>query len=176
MSGAGSSSSSSVTMPKTEGINSVIPLKVTHPRLTRKISVSDSDAVGSGIFRRRLHTVLYYKIAARNDSGWVVAGWFRESLGRALEEQPLLAGRLRRAEDGDQKEFEIVSNDSGVRIMEAAWSSMTLSRFLLLKDRDALEADQLVFWKDIDEENLQFCPLFYVQVSSQICRAYISYM
>ncbi|RVW50751.1 hypothetical protein CK203_076838 [Vitis vinifera] len=111
-----------------------------------------------------VQTVMPAKSVTKEDSGWLVAGWIRESLGRALVEQPLLGGRLRRVGDSEG-EFEIVSNDSGVRLMEAR-TSMALSEFLELKDWEAVEADQLVFWKDIDGQNPQFYPLFYVQVTN----------
>lgn len=153
--GSSSTAATSVTMSRIEAVQTVMPAKVTDPRLSRKISVR--DPLGCGIFGRRFHTVLYFKSVTKEDSGWLVAGWIRESLGRALVEQPLLGGRLRRVGDSEG-EFEIVSNDSGVRLMEAR-TSMALSEFLELKD---WEADQLVFWKDIDGQNPQFYPLFYV--------------
>ena len=120
------------------------------------------DPIGSGIFRRCLHVVLYYKNVSEEDSGWIFAGWAKESLGKAISERPMLGGRLWRGEDGDG-ELEIVSNDSGVRLIETQ-VAVTLSEFLELKEKEEAEA-QLVFWNDIDEHNSRFCPLFYVQVT-----------
>lgn len=150
-------------------IQTVTPLKVTDPRLSRKISVK--DPTGSGVFGRRLHTVLYFKSVNEEDSGWAAVGWIKESLGTALVEQPLLGGRLRRVEDSEG-EFELVSNDCGVRLMEAR-TSMTLPKFLDQENREAQEADLLVFWKDIDEQDPQLSPLFYVQVMLMLRMNYI---
>ena len=74
----------------------------------------------------------------------------------------MLSGRLWRGEDGDG-ELDIVSNDSGVRLIETQ-VAVTLSEFLELKEKEEAEA-QLVFWNDIDEHNPRFSPLFYVQVT-----------
>jgi hypothetical protein len=136
---------------------------MTDPRRSRQVSAMDGSVV-SGIFRSCLHVVLYYKSVSEEDSGWLLAGWAMESLARALsEQQPLLAGRLRRGEDGDG-ELEIVSNDNGVRLIEAR-IAVTLSSFLeLLKENEEAEA-QLICWPDIDEQSPHFSPLFYVQVS-----------
>ncbi|KAA8522176.1 hypothetical protein F0562_012849 [Nyssa sinensis] len=151
-----------------EAVQSVTPMKVTDPRWSRQVSVTDSH--GSDIFWRCLHIILYYEKGSGEDSGWLVAGWMKESLGRALVEQPMLAGRLRRVEEGDDRELEIVSNDSGVRLFEARISK-TLSEFLDLKEKEDAEAE-LVFWKDVDEQYPQFCPLFYVQVTNFECGGY----
>ena len=144
-----------------EAMLSVTPSRVTDPRRARQISAMKPSV--SGIFRSRLHVVLYYKSVSEEDSGWFLAGWAMESLARALsEQQPMLAGRLKRGVDGDG-ELEIVSNDGGVRLVQAH-IAVTLSSFLeLLKENEEAEA-QLVSWKDIDEQSLQFSPLFYVQV------------
>jgi hypothetical protein len=146
-----------------EAMLSVTPSRVTDPRRARQISAMEPSV--SGIFRSRLHVVLYYKSVSvsEEDSGWFLAGWAVESLARALsEQQPMLAGRLRRGVDGDG-ELEVVSNDSGVRLVQAH-IAVTLSSFLeLLKENEEAEA-QLVSWTDIDEQSLQFSPLFYVQV------------
>ncbi|KAL1834759.1 hypothetical protein ACET3Z_004410 [Daucus carota] len=42
----------------------------------------------------------------------MVAGWTKTSMGIALSDKPVLAGRLRRVEEGG---LEIVLNDSGIR-------------------------------------------------------------
>ncbi|WOG86095.1 hypothetical protein DCAR_0205293 [Daucus carota subsp. sativus] len=55
---------------------------------------------------------LCYEKASDEDSGWIVAGWAKTSMEIALSEKPMLAGRLRTAEDGG---LEIVLNDSGIK-------------------------------------------------------------
>lgn len=113
-----------------------------------------------------LNILLYYNKASEEDSGWLHAGWIKESLGRALLEQPLFSGRLTRQTDDDRvcddKRLEIVSNDSGVRLVEARMP-FTLSEFLDSKTRPEAEAE-LVYWRDVDGEDPKFCPLFYLQV------------
>ncbi|KAM3686902.1 hypothetical protein ACJW31_10G036500 [Castanea mollissima] len=152
---------------KIEALLSVSPYNLIDPRPVRRVLAM--DPVGSGIFRRRLHVLLYYKNVSEEDSGSLFAGWAKESLARALCEQPLLSGRLRRGEDGDG-ELEIVPNDSGARLVEAQMD-ITLSEFLELKEKEEAEA-QLVSWNDIDEHNPQFSPLFYVQVTNFRCGGY----
>lgn len=146
------------SLPKSqiEAAQSVVPIKRTDPRLSRRVSVTDS-----GIFQSRFHIIVYYNKASGEDSGWSLAGWTKESLGRALHEQPMLGGRLRR-EEGSEGGLELVSNDSGIRLFEARISK-TVAEFLDLEEREDAEAE-LVYWKDIDEENPQFSPLFYAQV------------
>ncbi|EEF30598.1 uncharacterized protein LOC8267950 [Ricinus communis] len=158
-----------VPKPQIEAIQTVPPFVVTDPRQFRQVSVA-KEPIGSGIFKGCFNIVLCYNKAMEKDSGWLVAGWIKESLARALKEQPLLSGRLRRGEDG-HGELEIVSNDSGVRLLEAKINNMSLQEFLDLKERDKAEAE-LVFWKDIDEQNPQFSPLFYVQVTNFQCGGY----
>lgn len=147
-----------------EGIQTVTPMMITEPRQTRQVLAAGDDhvLVGPGIFQRCLNMVQYYKKEKEEDSGWLVAGWIKESLGRALLVQPMVCGRLRKGGEANDGELEIVSNDSGIRLIEAR-IQMNLSEFLDLKQREEAEA-QLVFWKDIDEQNPQFSPLFYVQV------------
>ncbi|XP_031251251.1 spermidine hydroxycinnamoyl transferase [Pistacia vera] len=149
-----------------ESVQTVTPFKETDPRQRRQVLVT--DPVGSGIFRRCFNILLYYKKVVEDESGWIVAGWMKESIARALVHQPLLSGRLRRGEDGHAG-LELVSNDSGLRLIEAG-IPMTLSEFLDKKSRD--DEAELVFWKDIDEQNPQFSPLFYVQVTNFECGGY----
>ncbi|CAK7356291.1 unnamed protein product [Dovyalis caffra] len=151
-----------------EGVQTVLPTLATDPREICLVSVK--DPMGSDVFRGCLNVVLYYNKAVEEDSGWVVAGWIKESLGRALTDQPMLSGRLRRGIDGNG-ELEMVSNDSGVRLVEAK-ITMTLQEFLGLEEREKLEGDRLVFWKHIDEQNPQFSPLLYVQVTNFQCGGY----
>ncbi|KAL6985898.1 hypothetical protein U1Q18_019272 [Sarracenia purpurea var. burkii] len=155
------------SLPKSqiEAMRSVVPLKVSDPKLCRRVTAADFRS-GSSIFRRRLHVVLYYNKASDEDTGWSLAGWMQESLGRALEEQPWVAGRLRRRGEerggGGEGGLEIVSNDSGVRLLEARIRK-SLAEFIELKEREEDAEAELVFWKDIDGQNPQFSPLFYVQ-------------
>lgn len=148
------------------GVQSVMPVEVTQHRKVRSISVG--DPLGVGIFRRTLNIVTYYKEAAGDSSerGWLVAGWIKESLGRALTEQPMLSGRLRRRKTTEEDGFEVVANDSGVRLVEARFPA-SLSEFIEMVKRDKSRAEaETVFWRDIDEVDPQFSPLFYVQVTN----------
>ncbi|XP_007039716.2 PREDICTED: uncharacterized protein LOC18606187 [Theobroma cacao] len=150
-----------------EGIMTVTPIRITDPRQTRQVLAG--EVVDPGVFQRCLNVVQYYRKENEEDSGWLVAGWIKETLGRALLEQPMICGRLRKGEQNDG-DLEIVSNDCGIRLIEAR-IQMNLSQFLDLKRREEAEA-QLVFWKDIDEESPQFSPLFYVQVTNFQCGGY----
>ncbi|KAK1372311.1 putative anthranilate N-benzoyltransferase protein 3 [Heracleum sosnowskyi] len=69
----------------------------------------------SDIFKLCFHEIFCYNKASSADSGWIVAGWTKMSMGIALSEKPMLAGRLRRLDDGG---LEIVLNDSGIRLVE----------------------------------------------------------
>ncbi|KAK2970433.1 hypothetical protein RJ640_000150 [Escallonia rubra] len=149
-----------------EAVQSVMPLKPTNPRQSRRVTVAEN--MRSSIFQRRLLVILYYKKACEEDSGWLVAGWLRESLGDALSEQPILAGRIHKGDD--EGELKIVSTDSGIRLVEAL-TAVNLSEFLDLKDKKEEQA-QLVFWEDIDEQEPQFSPLFFVQVTNFKCGGY----
>ncbi|XP_009610046.1 10-deacetylbaccatin III 10-O-acetyltransferase-like [Nicotiana tomentosiformis] len=153
-----------------EAIQTVMPTKPTDPRLSRRVAIAEN--LGSGNLQRRFHIVLCYNKASEEDSGWLIAGWIKESLGKALVEKPLFAGRLKRkGENDDSEEFEIVSNDSGVRLVEATMP-MDLAHFLdLIKEKKNAEAE-LVFWEDVNESNPQYSPLFYVQVTNFKCGRY----
>ncbi|XP_065857102.1 uncharacterized protein [Euphorbia lathyris] len=163
--------SNSRVVPKSqiEAMQTVPPYRVTDPRQVLKVSAE--DPIGSSIFKASLNIIHFCDKPADDDddSGWHVAGWIKESLGRALKDEPLLSGRLRRGEDG-HGDLEIVSNDSGVRLFEAK-IDIKMKDFLALEDVKKAES-QLVYWKDIDELNPQFSPLFYVQVTNFQCRGY----
>ncbi|KAK4363335.1 hypothetical protein RND71_018576 [Anisodus tanguticus] len=148
-----------------EAIQTVIPVKITDPRLSRRIALS--KILPPGDLERRFHMILYYNKISETDSGWIVAGWFKESLGSAIVESPIFAGRLRKLEDGN---FELVSNDSGVRLLEANYP-MNMDDFIDLKEKENIE-NELVFWEDIHETSPQFSPLFYVQVTNFKCGGY----
>lgn len=147
-----------------EAVLSVRPLKVTEPRRVRQVLMSDTDCI-HGCYQ----IVLYYESLNEEEGDKFLAGWIVESLGSALVEHPLLSGRLKRKDsDEDEAVLEIVSNDSGIRLYEVRFP-MVLSEFLSLRaEKEHLEAE-LVFWKEIDEQNPQFSPLFYVQASSACC-------
>ncbi|GAV67612.1 Transferase domain-containing protein [Cephalotus follicularis] len=153
-----------------KALQSAGPTMVTDPRLTRRVFVT--DPIGSGIFQRSFNVILCYHKGMEEVSGWLVAGWMKESLGIALIQQPILCGRLKRGEDGedDHGDLRIVASDSGMRLLEAQ-VPMTLQEFLDSKDKRDYE-HKLVFWKDIDEQHPQFCPLFYVQVTNFECGGY----
>ena len=145
-----------------EAAHSAIPTQMTDPKFSHKVSVhNDVDQPFDlhAVLQTRMHMVLFYKKLSNEDSGWHVGGWMKETLGRALVENPILAGRFRRSGDGG---LEIVSNDNGVRCVEAQ-TSLSLEEFLQSKDKSEAEAE-LVFWNNVDEVNPQFSPLFYVQV------------
>lgn len=148
-------------MVQYEAFSSVVPLKPTFPRPSVRIS-TEKD-VEPGILKQCFHMLLCYKKASSEDSGWIVAGWTKTSLGIALSEKPILAGRLRRVEDGG---LEIVANDSGIRLVEAQ-IPMALDEFVGLRNKEEVRK-QLVYWKSIDGQDPQFSPLMYLQASSQI--------
>ncbi|GMN31020.1 hypothetical protein TIFTF001_003058 [Ficus carica] len=152
-----------------ESLLSVSPSKFTDPRQVRRVSAdgSSADPFGSDILGGCLSVLLYYNQTCPEDSGWLHAGWIKESLGKALLEQPIFCGRLRKigANAGDHdKRLEIVSNDSGIRLVEARMP-LTLAEFLGSKSLQDAETE-LVFWKDIDREDPNFSPLFYLQVTN----------
>ncbi|KAG8388104.1 hypothetical protein BUALT_Bualt02G0091000 [Buddleja alternifolia] len=151
-----------------EAVQTVIPTKPTDPISSCRLQLPLNLMSSSTVLQRRFHMVLCYNKASEEDSGWVVAGWIKESLGRALKDQPIIAGRLRRSSDEDY--FEIVSNDSGVRMVESR-VEMKLIDFLGLKAKKEDEAE-LVFWQDVVEQNPQFSPLFYVQITNFSCGGY----
>ncbi|KAJ1391723.1 Transferase [Sesbania bispinosa] len=143
---------------QTVSIMSVPPLKVTEPRRVRQVLVTDT--LYPKAIQGCYHIVLYYEKLNEEDHGWSLAGWIVESLARVLLDHPLLAGRLQRKEVSDGTVTEIVSNDSGIRLLEARYPT-TLKEFLELNEKEDLESE-LVFWKEIDEHHPEFCPLFYV--------------
>lgn len=152
-----------------EAIQTVIPMKITDPRLSRRITLPEN--FNSVDLQRRFHMVLYYNKASETDSGWIVAGWFKESLGTAIVESPIFAGRLRKLEDANcVGDLELVSNDSGVRMLEANFP-MNMDDFIVYKKKENVE-NELVYWEDIHETSPQFSPLFYVQVTNFKCGGY----
>ncbi|KAL8106945.1 uncharacterized protein LOC141672071 [Apium graveolens] len=153
------------SMVQYEGFSSIVPLEPTLPRPSCRIS-AEKD-LEPGILKRCFCMLLCYNKASSEDSGWKVAGWIKTSMGIALLEEPTLAGRVRRVDDGG---FEIVSNDSGIRLVEAR-SPMSLDEFAGMRDKEEVRK-QLVYWKDIDDQDTQFSPLMYIQVTNFKCGAY----
>ncbi|KAI3463602.1 hypothetical protein Pfo_020265 [Paulownia fortunei] len=151
-----------------EAVQTVVPTKPTDPRESFRLLVPQNLS-STSLLQRRFHIVLCYNKAWDEDSGWLVAGRIKESLGRALQEQPILAGRVRKCEESGM-DLQIVSNDSGVRLVEAK-AEMKLDDFLEMKAKREAEAE-LVFWEDVLEQNPQFSPLFYVQVTNFSCGGY----
>ncbi|XP_057767537.1 shikimate O-hydroxycinnamoyltransferase [Salvia miltiorrhiza] len=153
---------------RVEGIQTVVPTKPTDPRqLSSRIAATVISSTAA--LQRRFHVVLCYNKASSDDSGWVVAGRIKESLGRAMQEQPLLAGRLRWCQETDNF-LQIVSNDSGARLVESK-AEMELGAFVAMEEkREALA--QLVFWEDLLHHTPHFSPLFYVQVTNFRCGGY----
>ncbi|XP_022867017.1 protein ECERIFERUM 26-like [Olea europaea var. sylvestris] len=154
-----------------ESMQTVVPIKPTDPINSGRISVSPQN-LDSSILGRRFHVILCYNKASDEDSGWLMAGWIKESLSIALCELPILAGRLRvqDSEDGD-RDLQIILNDSGVRLVEAR-VEMKLADFLDLEEKKEAQGE-VVFWEDVLEQNqLQFSPLFYVQVTNFSCGGY----
>uniref|UniRef100_A0A166J9W3 Uncharacterized protein n=1 Tax=Daucus carota subsp. sativus TaxID=79200 RepID=A0A166J9W3_DAUCS len=128
---------SSNHMVQYEGFLTVVPHRPTFPRPSVRISTEkDREA---GLLRQCFRMILCYEKASSDDSGWMVAGWTKTSIGIALSEKPVLAGRLRRAEDGG---LELVSNDSGVRLVEAR-IALRLDEFGGLRNKEE-ERKQLV--------------------------------
>ncbi|XP_071722932.1 stemmadenine O-acetyltransferase-like [Rutidosis leptorrhynchoides] len=151
-----------------EAVQTCPPRSVTaEPRPTRRVSVTD-DLAGTGIFSKCLNMILYYNKSTEEDTGYLVAGWFKESLGKAMSDLPMLSGRFRVPAKGGEPA--VVANDSGVRLLEAK-IPMSLNQFMDSKDKEDIEA-KLVFWKDIDEEIPQYSPLVYVQVTNFECGGY----
>ncbi|CAL5441819.1 unnamed protein product [Camellia sinensis] len=140
-----------------EAAQFVTPTKATDPRLTRQVATTDSST--SAIFWRRFQAIMYYKKALSEESGWLLVGWMKLSLGKALEEQPILAGRLRRGEGG-KGELDIVTN------FQCGGYSIRISCSLVLADPLAI-ISFLRRWVDIrnhmvSEADETKPPLFYL--------------
>jgi hypothetical protein len=152
-------------------VTSVSPAKLTEPRQVCQILINDETENQKINAIRKIEgcyqIVLYYENVQEEDHDWSLTGWIVESLARALLDHPLLTGRLQKK---DITGFEIVSNDSGIRLLEANYPT-TLSEFLELKEKECDDHDHeadLVFWNGIDAKFPQFSPLFYVQANIHI--------
>lgn len=109
-------------------------------------------AIISNINKRHAARHFYNKA-----SGWIVAGWTKTSKEIALSEKPMLAGRLRRVDDGG---LEIVPNDSGIRLVEARME-ISMEEFVSVENKEVQK--QLLCWESIDDQDPQFSPLMYLQ-------------
>ncbi|XP_008798819.2 uncharacterized protein LOC103713604 [Phoenix dactylifera] len=145
-----------------EAMQTVTPGRMAEAGQSRRISVA--SPLRPEILQSRLRIILYYKKAGEEESASaaVVAAWIKETLSAAIADEPLLAGRLRRDDEGDGC-WEIKFNDSGVRLVQAS-AEMTMSEFLGSTERDSREG-QLAYWVDVDKENPQYSALFYIQVT-----------
>ncbi|KAL8056700.1 hypothetical protein ABFX02_04G136200 [Erythranthe guttata] len=154
-------------------MQTVMPTKPTETRKPLRINNLPPQNMNMNILQRRLHILLCYTKASEEDSGWILAGRMKESLGKALEEEPILAGRLRRqSEEEGGGDFEIVPNDAGVRMVEVRADHVKLAEFVGELKANKREANDLVFWEDIVEHNPQFSPLIYIQVTNFTCGGY----
>ncbi|XP_021765807.1 uncharacterized protein LOC110730319 [Chenopodium quinoa] len=161
-----------------EGAYSTSPTKTTDPRLSYMISISNDESLNDnhhnhGVLQKWMHTVLCYKKHSDDseDYGLHAKGRIKESLGKALLEHPILAGRLRRSEN-DNGDLRIVSNDSGIRCIDAQ-ISLSLVHFLELSKEKKNEVEgKLLYWKNVDESNPIFSPLFYIQMTKFKCGGY----
>ncbi|KAG6415968.1 hypothetical protein SASPL_123389 [Salvia splendens] len=122
-----------------EAIQKVVPTKPTDPRQLRRITVSQ-NAGSAAVLQRRFHLLLCYNKGSSEDSGWLVVGQIKESLGRVLQDYPLLAGKLRWC-DAD---LEIVCIDSSTPMVETK-AEMALAGFVKMEEKREDEAE-LVFW------------------------------
>ncbi|XP_042059647.1 uncharacterized protein LOC121804181 [Salvia splendens] len=138
---------------RVEAIQTVVPTKPTDPRQSRRITVSQ-NAGSAAVLQRRFHLLLCYNKGSSEDSGWLVAGQIKESLGRVLHDYPLLVGKLRWC-DAD---LENVCTDSGTRMVETK-AEMALAGFVKMEEKREDEAE-LVFWGDVLQHTPQFrkCP------------------
>ncbi|KAL7152779.1 hypothetical protein ABFS83_04G121500 [Erythranthe nasuta] len=151
-------------------MQTVMPTKPTETR--KSMRINNLPTQNSNILQRRLHILLCYTKASEQDSGWILAGRMKESLGKALEEEPILAGRLRRQSEESDGDFEIVPNDAGVRMVEVRAGHVKLAEFVDELKANKREANELVFWEDIVQQNPQFSPLIYIQVTNFSCGGY----
>lgn len=157
-------------------VTSVSPAKLTEPQQVCQVLFSDTETevdnnININSIQGCYQTVLYYEKMndEEEDHDWSLTGWIVDSLAKTLLEYPLLAGRLKRREvgyesDDNNTRLEIVSNDSGIRLLEARYLTR-LSEFLELNKMEHHHEAQLVFWKEIDAQFPQFSPLFYVQAN-----------
>ncbi|CAL9089145.1 unnamed protein product [Musa textilis] len=146
-----------------DAMQSAMPVRVTPPGRSRRISAA--TPLGPDVLQRRCQVVLYYSKVGEEEeaeSPATVGAWMKESLGAVLSSHPVMAGRLRRDDEG-RGCWEIKLNDCGVRLVQAT-AEVTLSEFLCSEDRDEREAN-LAYWEDVNADNPNHSPLFFIQVT-----------
>ncbi|RWV96443.1 hypothetical protein GW17_00040848 [Ensete ventricosum] len=145
-----------------DAMQSAMPGRMTPPGRSRRIFAA--TPLGPDVLQRRCQVVLYYSEVGEGkeaESRVTVGAWMKESLSEVLSSHPVLAGRLRRDDEG-RGCWEIKFNDCGVRLVQAT-AEVTLSEFLCSEYRDEREAN-LAYWEDVNADNPNYSPLFFIQV------------
>ncbi|KAJ8513399.1 hypothetical protein OPV22_003833 [Ensete ventricosum] len=146
-----------------DAMQSAMPGRMTPPGRSRRIFAA--TPLGPDVLQRRCQVVLYYSEVGEGkeaESRVTVGAWMKESLSEVLSSHPVLAGRLRRDDEG-RGCWEIKFNDCGVRLVQAT-AEVTLSEFLCSEYRDEREAN-LAYWEDVNADNPNYSPLFFIQVT-----------
>ncbi|XP_009397930.2 uncharacterized protein LOC103982667 [Musa acuminata AAA Group] len=146
-----------------DSMQSAMPVRMTPPGRSRRISAA--TPLGPDVLQRRCQVVVYYSKVGRGEeaeSPAMVGAWMKESLSAVLLSHPVMAGRLRRDDEG-RGCWEIKFDDCGVRLLQAT-AEVTLSDFLCSEDRDEREA-KLAYWEDVNADNPNYSPLFFIQVT-----------
>lgn len=142
-----------------DAVQSVMPVAVTLPGQSRRVSTVGGP-LRPELLQSRVRIVLYYE-----DNGAatpaMMGAWIKESLSAALATEPVMAGRLRRENDGSGH-WEVKLNDCGARLVQAT-AEASMAEFMC-GDGDRWGA-HLSYWVDVDKENPNFSALFYVQVT-----------
>lgn len=143
-----------------EAIQTVTPGRAAEPGQARRISLPSPTSADT-LLRSHACILLYYHTSSKEETTATLAAHLKESLNHIIPEEPLLAGRLRK--DGEKDGYwEIKYNDAGIRLVQAVVDT-SMDEFLSGEDREAKE-EMLAYWTDIQHEDSQFWPLFYVQV------------
>ncbi|XP_039121818.1 protein ECERIFERUM 26 [Dioscorea cayenensis subsp. rotundata] len=144
-----------------EAIQTVTPGRAAEPGQARRISLPSPTSADT-LLRSHACILLYYHTSSKEETTATLAAHLKESLNHIIPEEPLLAGRLRK--DGEKDGYwEIKYNDAGIRLVQAVVDT-SMDEFLSGEDREAKE-EMLAYWMDIQHEDSQFWPLFYVQVT-----------
>lgn len=150
-----------------EAVQTVTPWKAHDgDRRPRRISAASKDAEELAL-RGRMCMVLFYERPLEDGNGWNLAGKLKGSLNAALAEEPVLAGRLRRrteGKDGAGVGLEVKFTDSGARLAQAR-AEGGMSEFLPGKPGGEDVHRLLTYWRDVDERDVDYSPLFTVQLT-----------
>uniref|UniRef100_A0A7N0RDC0 Uncharacterized protein n=1 Tax=Kalanchoe fedtschenkoi TaxID=63787 RepID=A0A7N0RDC0_KALFE len=164
------SKEAAATRVQIEAIQTVVSMRPADPPLARKITLGSNQPAGGdvGAVFRQCHQILlcYGKASEEEDSGRVMIGRLKESLGVALCEYPMLTGRIK----WENRELVLVATDSGMRLVEAKFP-IKMDEFVGMEGRAAAEGE-LVYWEDLKPEDPQFSPLAYIQVTEFECGGY----